>query len=470
MKYILDKRYRFRGWYGAPCGIYDTCTHEARFLPPELYKVFLQFDADHEIDPEKLESKARQAVGQAEKEGVIRKAGMFDFLLKEQCYKAYPARYRESVHWSVTGACNLKCRHCFMSAPHAKHGAPDHEEIMQVIGQLAECGIFNVQMTGGEPLIRDDFLEIVDELCKREIALTTIYTNGWLVDSALLHELESRGLHPSFQLSFDGIGKHDFLRGIPGAEERTIRALELLKERDYLVEVSFCLHRDNADTLRESIKLLASLGVSGVKVGTMMNLGEWADPAVADLKLSLAETLEFYEQYIPQYFEDDAPLDLMLGGAFLFEKETGECGSFYHRECPAGKEDDWLACGSLGKSFYLGADGVVAPCQGMCDCGLAKTFPSLKKMPLAEILKDSEYVKLSYGTVGDVRRGNEDCRKCAYTDRCTGGCRNTALICGNHYYDVDREACFFFKNGWEERIRAAAEPALEEYKKRNASV
>ena len=141
MKYILDKRYRFRGWHGAPCGIYDTYTHEAKFLPPDLYRLFLQFDADHEIDPENLETKAKRAVEQAEKEGLIRRAGLFDFLLKEQCYKTYPARYRESVHWSVTGACTLKCRHCFMSAPHAKHGSLSHEEILKVIDQLSECGV-----------------------------------------------------------------------------------------------------------------------------------------------------------------------------------------------------------------------------------------------------------------------------------------------------------------------------------------
>ena len=57
-------------------------------------------------------------------EEVIREAGRWDFLLEEQRYHAYPARYRRNVHWSITGTCNLRCRHCFMSAPHAKHGMP----------------------------------------------------------------------------------------------------------------------------------------------------------------------------------------------------------------------------------------------------------------------------------------------------------------------------------------------------------
>ena len=160
----------------------------------------------------------------------------------------------------------------------------------------------------------------------------------------------------------------------------------------------------------------------------------------------------------------------MLSGAFLFDTEKEKWGSFYHRECPEGEEEKWLACGSLGKHFYLGADGMVAPCQGMCDCGFADHFPSLKEMPLKDILRDSEYVKLSYGTVGDVRRGNEDCKECEYKDRCTGGCRNTALIAGDNYFGVDPEACFFFKNGWEERIRAVAEPAFEAYKSRKTEM
>ena len=113
--------------------------------------------------------------------------------------------------------------------------------------------------------------------------------------------------------------------------------------------------------------------------------------------------------------------------------------------------------------FYIGADGLVSPCQGMCDCDIAQSLSSLYDRPLREILTDSQYVKLSYATVGDVRGGNGECRSCEYVGRCSGGCRNSALIASNGYCGVDPDACSFFRGGWEERIREAAQPAFRRY-------
>ena len=49
-----------------------------------------------------------------------------------------------------------------MSAPHAKHGSPTKGQLMSVVNQLAECRVFTVGITGEEPLIREDFFEILD--------------------------------------------------------------------------------------------------------------------------------------------------------------------------------------------------------------------------------------------------------------------------------------------------------------------
>ena len=463
MKYHLDRRYRFRGWYGAPYGIYDTKEHKASFFGESLYRLLMRCDAVQEIEMEELESGQRTFMNRLLDEGVIRVSGFWDFLQEEQKYRAYPARYRREAHWSVTGACNLKCRHCFMSAPRVKHGSPSYAQIVQTADQLAECGVFAVEITGGEPLIRNDLPEIIDLLNEREIALETIYTNGWLIDEPFLDMLEARDVRPGFQLSFDGIGCHDFLRGIPGAEERTVNALRLLKKRGYSTAVSMCLHRKNAFALRSSINFLSSLGVSSVKCGAVMNMGEWKAPETEALKLTREEELSLYEAYIPQYFADDAPLALMLSGAFAYVPGAADWHIAYHRECPPDDEKKLLACGVLGNTFYIGADGMVSPCQGMCDCEIAERLSSLYDQPLREILTDSEYVKLSYATVYDVRSGNDECRKCAYLDRCTGGCRNSALVVSDNCYDVDPDACFFFRNGWEKRIQAAAGPAFEQY-------
>ena len=179
-----------------------------------------------------------------------------------------------------------------------------------------------------EPLIREDLWEIMDALSARKIGVSVVYTNGWLVDEALLDRLDERKMHPDFQLSYDGVGWHDWLRGVPGAEEKTIAALKLLRERKYDVSVSVCLHRRNRDTLRRTIKLLASLGVNSVKCGAMIELGEWASPEVSGLQLTRQEQLGMFEEYIPQYFEDDAPVSIMMGDVFMYTPGDEQCHLF----------------------------------------------------------------------------------------------------------------------------------------------
>lgn len=466
-RYILNDRYRFRGWYKLPAGLFDTYRKEAFFPDNESYLLLLKCDGAHDLEFDSLSEKEKEAIAGFEKDGVIRPALPGEFLSREQMYVSYPTRYRKSVHWSVTGACNLKCRHCFMSAPHAKHGVPSHEEIIAIADQLAECGIFQVGITGGEPLTREDLFAIIDALNEREIGIDVIFTNGWLLDESFLDELDRRKVHPGFQLSFDGVGCHDWLRGVSGAEERTIRALKLLQQREYTVSVSMCVHRKNCHTIRDSVNLMAGLGVKSMKCGVMMELGEWMSPELADAKLTAEEEIGVFEEYIPQYFEDNAPLSIMLGGAFEYRPGDPEWGIYHEKRVSEKDEKDCPSCGIITKNFYIGADGVVAPCMGMADCGFAKNFPNLKETPLKEILRDSAFVDLSYVTVGDVRDHNPKCRECRFADRCSGGCRNSVLMKSDDYYGIDPGLCEFFENGWDERIRKAAEPAFQQYIRRN---
>ena len=399
-------------------------------------------------------------------QGIVRKARFAELLKPEQEYQTYPTGYRSEVHWSITGACNLKCRHCFMSAPHAKHGSPSHEQIMAIVDQLAECGIFRAGLTGGEPLIRGDFWEIAEALKERGISI--IYTNGWLVDEALLDGLEIRGFRPAFQLSFDGIGWHDFLRGVPGAEERTVKALKLLQERKHPVSVSMCIHRKSRPVLRESVNLLASLGVRSIKVGSMMEMGEWLNPELRDLQLTEEEELEMFLEYIPQYFEDNAPVSIMMAGSFMYTPGDGKWAIYNVRECTGPDERLAPSCGVLTNHFYIGADGMVCPCMGMGDCGYAPHFPNLFETPLRDILnRESGFSRLCGAKVGDIRDHNPKCRECRFVDKCTGGCRNSVLINGDDYYGIDEMLCRFFESGADKRVTEAAQAPFEAYLKRN---
>jgi radical SAM protein with 4Fe4S-binding SPASM domain len=108
--------------------------------------------------------------------------------------------------------------------------------------------------------------------------------------------------------------------------------------------------------------------------------------------------------------------------------------------------------------------------MGMCDCGFSVNFPNLFETPLKEILRDSEFYTLTAATVKDIRDHNPKCRECKYLDRCTGGCRMAVLMQDDDYYGIDENLCYFYENGWEERITKAAEEPFREYLKRHPEI
>ena len=142
-------------------------------------------------------------------------------------------------------------------------------------------------------------------------------------------------------------------------------------------------------------------------------------------------------------------------------------GIYCRRECSEEDEMDRPSCGVLTHNFYIGAEGMVCPCMGMADCTYAKNFPNLTETPLKDILSSQSFHKLVHAKVGEVRDGSGKCRDCKYIDRCTGGCRNSALLAGNNYYGVDPDLCWFFEHDGQARITAAAQGPFEEYIKRN---
>ena len=465
MKYILSNQYLLRGWDKLPYGVLDRETKAVRFITRENFLFLMKCDGRTEIpEPEDEESKKR--IEGFLKDEVIFPARRFDFLDRDQLYFQYPCRYKDNMQWSITGCCNLKCKHCFMSAPSAKHGNPSHEELMDIVDQLAECGVYNVGLTGGEPLIRPDFWQIVDALQAKGINVIAIYTNGLLVNEKFVEEYKKRDLNAGVQMSYDGVGMHDWLRGIEGTEEAVRKAFVLLHENGIRTSAAMCMHRNNAHTIRDTVNWLADNGVLSLKINRIQEVGDWEKSDV-DIRLSQEEAVHIYADYIPHFFEDNAPLSLTLDGAFSYDKDGDTAQISFIRPCAQEEEGIRLSCPSLGKSFYIGADGMVAPCMMMADLPFSEHFPNLHDTPLREILGDSELMKLTQTRISEVRDGNEDCRKCEYLEKCSGGCRQAALSMTGNYYGPEKTACNFFKNHWDELIYYAMDGPYKAYLERN---
>ncbi|MCK5567049.1 MAG: radical SAM protein, partial [Actinomycetia bacterium] len=106
---------------------------------------------------------------------------------------------------SVTDRCNLRCKYCMPGEGIRLAGKSElltYEEILKIVRILGELGIRKLRLTGGEPLLRDDILELVSGLAKlKDIESISITTNGILLEK-YLEKLYRSGID-SINISLD---------------------------------------------------------------------------------------------------------------------------------------------------------------------------------------------------------------------------------------------------------------------------
>ncbi|KYK33243.1 MAG: hypothetical protein AYK18_04990 [Theionarchaea archaeon DG-70] len=133
------------------------------------------------------------------------------------------------VQWQCTKECNYHCIHCGSDSGKAAPDELHSREVLPVIDDLADLGCQMFFLTGGEPLLREDVFEILDHAKDAGISQTGFATNGYAVEE--YKDEIARIECASIMVSIDGYGKkHDQIRGVPGAYERAVRAIDILKK------------------------------------------------------------------------------------------------------------------------------------------------------------------------------------------------------------------------------------------------
>lgn len=395
----------------------------------------------------------RQIIALLLENGIIKCCEYGDTLSENQKYQLIPCRFIKRAHWSITGKCNLHCRHCYMSAPDAKYGELSHDQCLDIVRQLSAAGIGEVSLTGGEPLVRSDFLGIVDALLEHGIKIDQIYTNSILVNEKLISELQLRGIKPSFSISFDGVGCHDWLRGLKGAEEKTIRAIRLLRTQGFDVSIETSLHRENLQTLEETLKLLTELGISSWKTSPTSESGNWIKEN-GQYTLGVLELYDAYLKLIPKYKRLGSPLTIMLGGFFFCHKGSDEYSIPCRKYDGSEKALSQTICPSARNTMYIAADGKLLPCIPLTGLPVQDNMPDITEMPLVQALNCSSYLALIDTRLRDLLAANEKCAACEHRLYCGGGCRAGALMSCSEYLGCDEFTCYFFQNNYEEKIKA----------------
>ena len=313
--YRLKKNVLLRGWDKLPFAVMNARTKQIDFVSKSMMGTLRMCDGGWDFDSIFCSGEHAKNAAKLLENDIIETCEEDSAIAPEQQYRFHPNRFMQTVHWSITGRCNYRCKHCFMSAPEGRYGELSHETVMGIARQIGECGIPRVSLTGGEPLIRRDFLEIAAELTRQDVAITQLYTNGKLLTAEILDSLKQLRQHPTVIMSFDGVGCHDWLRGVPGAEAAVNAAFELCAEKGFRGHAQMTLHKGNVHALRDTVNHLASIGCGSMRVGPVNDTGDWLRNSQGRT-LSANEYREAILEYIPRYYEDGMPLDIILLGMF----------------------------------------------------------------------------------------------------------------------------------------------------------
>lgn len=183
---------------------------------------------------------------------------------KWRLVRQYVARNPMWCAWQVTYRCNFRCGFChYWRDPMGELPEQTLEQFDVGSRKLAKLGTMFISLAGGEPLLRDDIVEVARIVSRQHVCFMT--TNGWGLTPDLARDLFAAKLWGvSVSLDYADPAMHDRRRGMPGAFERAVRALEYFRAARrwpwQRVNVMTVLMHDNLDQIEPLLKLAAEHG------------------------------------------------------------------------------------------------------------------------------------------------------------------------------------------------------------------
>ena len=179
------------------------------------------------------------------------------------------------VFWETTAGCNLECVHCrrLDVAHEMMRSDLTTEEATRLVDQIAEVGNPILVLSGGEPLIRPDILEIARHGRGRGLTVS-LATNGTLVTSKVARAIQAAGI-ARVAVSLDGARAetHDQFRRQLGSFHRALEGIGYLRWAGVPVQINTTVARHNEAELEAIHDLAADLGAVALHAFLLVPVG-----------------------------------------------------------------------------------------------------------------------------------------------------------------------------------------------------
>lgn len=450
MQYILNPNIALRSWRLVPFAYYIKGERNAQGLKKEEFEFLSACDGKTDLPQSELSEKLLAG-------GLIRESQGEETLSEWSKPMLCNNRYFPAMNWMITGKCNYNCLHCFNAADNAPlQDEWSLEEANRLLDEARDCGINAFTITGGEPMLHRNFFDIIEGIYERGMFVEEINTNGYFLNREALDRLKKIGCVPLMKISFDGIGYHDWMRNHNGAEENALNAIRLCVENGFPVKVQTNVNRKNLDSMLETAERLDGMGVSEMRIIRTTEAPRWVQNA-GDAALSFGEYYDEALKLWEKYAAENHKMVLTVWQFGTLYPATRHYSLTAVGACCGEYRDSLPVCRGNRGMIAVAANGNVFPCHQQSGYyELHHDIPgNLKKETLRNLLSHGRYLDEVCTTVGSLREKNEKCGKCKLFEHCLGGCRAIALAFTNDKLGVDPAKCFFWENGYYDRIKAA---------------
>lgn len=308
-------------------------------------------------------------------------------------------------YFHVTSRCNLNCEGCYSFEEHRnKKNDLTLEQIKAILDNLAEAGLCELVISGGEPFLRPDLYNIL-EYAKKELKIEKIQciTNGTAPIESYLKASEYLDV---LTFSLDSSNRHTSVIRPAEVFDAVTKKLSILKEQKVNVAIVFTIHHQNVDKCEDLCLFANNLGV--------------------DFRFSVFTVLEFTKK--------KSPLSLT-------ESDYAKLYSFVSKQMSdAISEHSWsgeiacvLACGAGKNNVSISADGHIYPCHmfvGMEQFCIGSALEG-KVLELVNSNKSNPFLSLSVDNF-------QKCKDCHIRYVCGGGCRFRSYALHNSIYATDK--------------------------------
>jgi len=169
--------------------------------------------------------------------------------------KNWPIKRPNVCQFELTFACDLHCKYCYSDCynkPSLMKKELNTEQVKFILDKVYDAGVIWLCFTGGDPLARDDFLDIYSYVRNKGFVIT-IFTTGYLMNKKVADYLEKR---PPFviEITLNGVTKENYeeISGVKDSFERVMDGLRMIIDRKIPLKIKTQLIKDN---LKESPKI-----------------------------------------------------------------------------------------------------------------------------------------------------------------------------------------------------------------------